>query len=156
MFGIPQFFKKMFSTSSEKELTKSLVDAKLGKLECTYKLSDTFFSWDGELTQTKGKEPICISIDGDLNGPFSDALHKVYQIIDSVLQINFDIQKALDTRFPEKKINLSRDFYLEDISIFKDEETGVLDYELEYFSDKSDFMISVEFVNDTINGIDFY
>lgn len=156
MFGIARIIKAWFSKPTEEKLGKTIFDSKLGKLVCNYKPSDDYFSWETELKQPNAKEPISIWIDGDLNGPYSNALQKAYEIVDSISDITYKVQQEIDNRFPEKKVNLSDDYNLEDISVFVDEETKSIDFELEYYTEDSKIMISVEFIADTIESIDFY
>ena len=142
---------------SKKPLEKTIIDSKLGKLVCQYKPNDAYFTWDSEykINNNKG-EPVAICIDGDLNGPFSNALQKTYQIIDSLSELSYKVQKQIDVDFPERKINLTRDYSFKDIYVLINEETSKVDFELEYYSDDAEIMISVEFINDKIDVIEFY
>jgi hypothetical protein len=148
------FFGSLFS---KKSLEKTLIDSKLGKLICIYKKEDIYFTWDTEYKlNNNNSEPISISIDGDTNGPFSSTLQKTYQIMDSISELQSKIQTKIDLQFPEKNIDLKRDFNLEDLYIYLEEETNSVEYEFEYYSNDSEIMISVEFVNDDIEAIEFY
>ena len=153
-----QVLKLLFgSLFSKKSLEKTLVDSKLGKLLCTYKKEDIYFSWDTEYKfNNNNREPISISIDGDTNGPFSNTLQKTYQIMDSIAELQSKIQTKIDLQFPEKNIDLKRDFNLEDLYIYLEEESNSVEYEFEYYSNDSEIMISIEFVNDEIEAIEFY
>ncbi len=151
-----QFLKSLFVGEPTKQV-KIIMDSKLGKLTCDYKSTDKFFSWDGKLkSNTKGVKSIALSIDGDLNGPYLPALQKAYQIVDTIPDLSYSVQKEIDLKFPEKQINLSRDFRLDDITIFWDAETNEVDFELEYYTEDNDIMVSVEFAKGTIEAIDFY
>lgn len=145
------------SLFSKKSLEKTLIDSKLGKLICTYKKEDIYFTWDTEyMFNNNNSEPISISIDGDNNGPFSNTLQKTYQIIDSISELQSKIQTKIDLQFPEKKIDLKRDFNLEDIYVYMEEESNSVEYEFEFYTNDSEIMISVEFINDEIEVIEFY
>ncbi|WP_298304298.1 hypothetical protein [Flavobacterium sp.] len=138
-------------------MEKTLVDSKLGKLICTYEKEDVYFTWDTEYKfNNNNREPISISIDGDINGPFSKTLQKTYQIMDSIFELQSKIQTKIDSQFPEKNIDLKRDFNLEDLYIYLVEETNSVEYEFEYYSNDSEIMISVEFVKDEIEAVEFY
>jgi hypothetical protein len=118
---------------------------------------DVYFTWDNEYKFNNNNcEPISISIDGDTNGPFSNTLQKTYQIMDTISELQSKIQTKIDLQFPEKNIDLKRDFNLEDLYIYLEEETNSLEYEFEYYSNDSEIMISVEFVNDEIEAVEFY
>lgn len=133
------------------------MDSKLGKLVCQYKLNDAYFTWDTQYKMNNNKgEPVSICIDGDLNGPFSNALQKTYEIIDSLAELAHEIQKQIDVEFPEKKINLNREYSFKDIYVYINEESDKVDFELEYYSYDNEIMISVEFINDKIAVIEFY
>ncbi len=142
---------------SKKPLEKTIMDSKLGKLVCQYKPNDAYFTWDTEykIQNNKG-ETLSICIDGDLNGPFSNTLPKTYQIIDSLTDLSYEVQKQIDVEFPEKKIKLSSNFYFKDVYVYINEETNMIDFELEYYSEDAEIMISVEFENDKIAVIEFY
>jgi hypothetical protein len=113
------------SLFSKKSLEKTLVDSKLGKLICIYKKEDIYFTWDNEYKFNNNNcEPISISIDGDTNGPFSNTLQKTYQIMDTISELQSKIQTKIDLQFPEKNIDLKRDFNLEDLYIYLEEETN--------------------------------
>ena len=145
------------SLFSKKPLEKTLVDSKWGKLICTYKQEDIYFTWDTEYKfHNNNGEPISINIDGDNIGPFSSTLQKTYQIMDSIAELQSKIQTKIDLQFPEKKIDLKRDFNLEDIYIYLEEETNSVEYEFEFHSNDSEIMISVEFINDEIEAVEFY
>ncbi|WP_291129697.1 hypothetical protein [Flavobacterium sp. UBA7682] len=151
-----QFLKSLFAGEPLKQV-KIIMDSKLGKLTCDYKSSDEYFSWDGKVkSKTKGVKSIALSIDGDLNGPYPVALQKAYQIVDTIPDLNYKVQQEIDLKFPEKQINLSRDFRLDDISIYFDEETNDADFDFEYYTEDNSIMVSVEFVNGAIETIDFY
>ena len=147
--------KLIFGGLSKKKSTKSIIDSKLGKLTTEYSEKDNYYSWDFELKIKKGKK-VAFSLDGNLNGPFNDVLQKAYQMVDFVEDLFSEVQMELDTKFAEKKINLANDYTLEDVFIYKDEETGSVDFELEFYTEGSEIMISVEFVNDKIKMIEFY
>lgn len=151
-----RFVKLFQSLLTKKSSNKTIMDSRLGKLVCEYKPNDDYFTWDAELEQGKGKEPISISIDGNLNGPYSEVLQKAHEIVNRIPDLTYKVQKEIDNRFPDKNVNLSKEYNLEDIFVYRDEETKTIDYELEYCTDDSEIMISVEFVNDQVNGIDFY
>lgn len=151
-----KIIKLLQSLLSRKSSRKIIMDSRLGKLVCEYKSNEKYFTWDAELEHGRGKEPISISIDGDLNGPYSNALHKAHEVVNMIPDLTYKIQKEIDSRFPEKKVDLSKDYNLEDIFVYVDEETKTVDFELEYCTEDAEVMISVEFVNDQINGIDFY
>ena len=147
--------KSIFGGFSKKKSTKFIIDSKLGKLTNEYSEKDNYYSWDFELKRKKG-EKIAFSLDGNLNAPFNDVLQKAYIIVDTVDNLFEKVQAELNIKFAEKKINLTNDFALEDIFIYKDEETGSVDFDLEFYSEGSEIMISVEFVNDKIEIIEFY
>lgn len=147
--------KSIFGGFSKKKSTKSIIDSKLGKLTNEYSEKDNYYSWDFELKRKKG-EKIAFSLDGNLNAPFNDVLQKAYIIVDTVDNLFEKVKAELNIKFAEKKINLANDFALEDIFIYKDEETGSVDFDLEFYSEGSEIMISVEFVNDKIEIIEFY
>ena len=142
---------------SKKPLEKTILDSKIGKLVCVYKPNDTYFTWDTEykIRNNKG-EPISICIDGDLNGPFFNVIQKTYEIIDSLSDLSYEVQKQIDVEFPERKINLTRDYSFKDIYVLINEETNKVDFELEYYTEDAEIMISVEFINDKIEVIEFY
>lgn len=142
---------------SKKPLVKTIMDSKLGKLVCQYKPDNVYFTWDTEYKiKINNEEPISICIDGDLNGPFSNVLQKTYQIIDSLSELSYEVQNQIDVEFSERKINLTRDYSFKDIFVHINEETNKVDFELEYYSNDAEIMISVEFINDKIDVIEFY
>ncbi len=142
---------------SKKPLEKTIMDSKLGKLVCQYKPDNVYFTWDTEYKiKNNNEEPISICIDGDLNGPFSNVLQKTYQIIDSLSELSYEVQNQIDVEFSERKINLTRDYSFKDIFVHINEETNKVDFELEYYSNDAEIMISVEFINDKIDVIEFY
>lgn len=151
-----QFLKSIFAREPERQV-KVIMDAKLGKLKCEYKSSDKYFYWDGKLKSgIKGVKSTKFSIDGDLNGPYSAVLQQTYQIVDTIPNLTDSIQKEIDSKFPEKQINLLRDFHLDDVSVNFDEETKEVDFELEYYTEDNSIMVSVEFVKGKIEAIEFY
>lgn len=152
-----RFLKKLFGLEFSKTLKKTIIDSKLGKLVCEYESTDEFYTWNTEFQQQdKTDKVISISIDGDLNGPFFNVLQKTYQILESLSDLSNKVQTEIDLKFSDKKINIYEDFNLEDISVYKDEESNSLNYDLEYYSGDCEIMISVEFINDKIDIIEFY
>ncbi len=151
------FLKELFGIGSYKGLQKTIMDSKLGKLVCEYKANDTYFTWDTEykLSNNKG-EPVSITIDGDLNGPFSSTLQKTYQIIDTITELSHDVQKQIDVQFPEKEISLTKNYSLSDVFVYINEETNKVDFEFEFITGDAEIMISVEYVNNEIDVIEFY
>ncbi|MGC4039758.1 MAG: hypothetical protein QM710_02905 [Flavobacterium sp.] len=149
--------KLLFGSLFSKKQTKTLIDSKLGKLTNEYEPKDQFFFWNGEINpKGKNKEKTQFTIDGDINSPYPASLQKAYEVLDRLEMLTYDVQKALDSKFPEKGINLSRDFNFQQISFFADEETGCTDFDFEYFTEDASIMVSVEFVNNKIDLIEFY
>lgn len=150
------FLKSLFGNLLVKTEEKVIMDSKLGKLTNTYTSKDQFFFWCGEIKLRNYKEKTEFTIDGNMNAPFDVPLQKAYYVIDRIADLEYDIQKQLDSKFADKKINLSRDFSLQDISFYYDEETKENDYDFEYYNEDSSIMISVNFIEDKIDEIDFY
>lgn len=147
-----KFLKSLFE-KKPKELSKTIYDSKFGKLTTDYFESDEYFYWAFEV-KNKTENATSVTIDGTLDGPFSEVLSKAYLIMDSLELITQSVQKELNLKFQEKNIDLGK-YYIDDIYFFKDEESNSICYDLEYFSDVEE-MISVEFQNDKIILIEFY
>ena len=151
-----QLLKLIFGKKDKNKLSKTVTDSKFGTLINEYEDGDDSFTWFTELNQSKeDSEPISVYVDGDLNKPYSETLNKAYQLADRIPDLAYEIQKELDWKYSEKKINLSRNFRLDDIYVYFDEDQKLC-FELEYFTQNNDIMISVEFVEDKIEAIDFY
>lgn len=146
-----KFIKSLFE--KKLELSKTIYDSKFGKLTTDYVESDEYFNWDFEV-KNKTENATSVTIDGTLEGPFSEVLSKAYLIMDTLELITQSVQKELNLKFQEKNIDLGK-YYIDDIYFFKDEESNSICYDIEYFSDVEE-MISVEFQNDKIILIEFY
>ena len=147
-----KFLKSLFE-KKPKELSKTIYDSKFGKLTTDYVESDEYFYWAFEV-KNKTENATSVTIDGTLDGPFSEVLSKAYLIMDTLELITQSVQKELNLKFQEKNIDLGK-YYIDDIYFFKDEVSNSICYDIEYFSDVEE-MISVEFQNDKIILIEFY
>jgi hypothetical protein len=152
-----QLLKSIFGQNDKRKFKKKISDAKFGTLVNEYEEGDKTFTWMAEVNNNReDKEPISVTIDGDFNKPYPETLNKAYQLVESIPDLAYQVQKELDWKFSEKKINLSRDFRLDDIYVYLDDDDKTVCFELEYFTENNDVLISVEFINDEIKAIDFY
>jgi hypothetical protein len=133
--------------------TKTIVDSRFGKLTCEFKPDDPFYFWDGTLTTLNSdKSETVISIDGDLNGPYDKSLDLLLWITQHVSGINAEVQQKAIAQFPDKSIDLTADFTIDDISIYKDKDG---DFEIEYNSDENG-MLSVNFKDGKVLKMELY
>ena len=149
---IVSFFSGIGSNNNE---FKTCVDSRLGKLTCEFdRKKDEFFFWNAEInTINKDKSPTDITIDGDMTSPYSTALEIAHKVIDSISNITYDVQQELNAKFSEENIDLSKGYTLDDITVYMDNE---VEYELEYFSDGKEVMVSVSFKDNKITELDLY
>lgn len=152
-----RILKLLFGSVFEKSSTKTIIDSRLGKLTCDYTQKDQYFSWRTELTNiNQSKAPTAIYIDGDLNGPYAQALDMAKKIIDKTAEITTIVQKELDLKFPDKQLNLSKGYILDDLSFFYDpEDPEATDFEVEYFSETTE-MVSAGFRDNIVVELDLY
>ena len=147
--------KILFSGLFTKKIKKTFIDARLGKMICEIDVKgEKFFFWNAEINSINKTEPTTISVEGDVNGPNLDLLQKAYKVIEEIEDFKFIIQKELDYKFTDQKLNLLKDYYADDISLYL--EDG-LDFEVEFYSDEADKpMISVAFNEKNIVELDLY
>jgi len=147
--------KILFSSLFSKTEKRTYIDARLGKMMCEVDAKgEQFFLWNAEIKSINKTEPTTISVEGDINGPNPELLQKAYTVIGEIEDFKFIVQKELDYKFAEKRINLSKEYYIDDISLYLEDE---LDFEIEFYSDEQDQpMISVAFNNKNIAELDFY
>jgi len=150
-----EIIKILFSSLFSKTIKKTYTDARLGTMTCTIDLKgEEFFFWNAELKSINKTEPTTVSVEGDINGPNLSLLQKTYNVIAEIEDFKFILQKELDYKFTDKRINLSRDYYIDDISLYLEDD---LDFEIEFYSDDNDKpMVSVGFNNRNITELDFY
>ncbi|CAM3596198.1 hypothetical protein FSS13T_16730 [Flavobacterium saliperosum S13] len=148
------FLKSLFGNKTNDNETKVFYDSKLGKLTCEFdRKKDEFFFWNAILTNINNdKSETTITIEGDVNCPNSGLLDSAYKIIDNLNSITADVQNGLNSKYPEKSIDLSKGYVLDDISFYTDDE---VEYEMEFTSDDQE-MVSVSFKNNLITELDLY
>ena len=88
-----------------------------------------------------------------MTSPYSTALEIAHKVIDSISNITYDVQQELNAKFSEENIDLSKGYTLDDITVYMDNE---VEYELEYFSDGKEVMVSVSFIDNKITELDLY
>lgn len=147
--------KILFSSLFTKTIKKTFTDARLGKMVCEIDAKgEKFFFWNAEINSINKENPTTVSVEGDINGPNLNLLQKTYNVISEIEDFKFIVQKELDYKFTDKRINLSRDYYIDDISLYLEDD---LEFEVEFYSDDDDKpMISVGFNNKNIAELDFY
>lgn len=147
--------KVLFSGLFKKTIKKIHFDARLGKMVCEINAKDEkFFFWNAEINSINKKDPTTVSVEGDINGPNLNLLQKTYNVILEIEDFKGIVQKELDYKFAEKKINLLKDYYVEDISLYLEDD---VDFEVEFSSDEVDTpMISVGFKDKNIVELDLY
>lgn len=148
------FIKSLFGGKTNQNETKVFYDSRLGKLTCEFdRKSEEFFFWNAILTNINNdKSETTITIEGDVNSPNSGLLDSAYKIIDNLSSITADVQNGLNGKYPEKSIDLSKGYVLDDISFYADDE---VEYEMEFTSDDQE-MVSVSFKNNSITELDLY
>lgn len=149
--------KAIFGGMTSKKLTKTIVDSKLGKLTNEYTGKDEYFSWYTELVGINGdRSETAIYIDGDLNSPYSQALELARTMIDQTARLTHEVQIALDKKFPQKGLDLSKGYSLTDMSFFYDpEDADATDFEMEFSSDSTE-MVSAGFKDNQLVELDLY
>lgn len=147
--------KILFSSLFKKTIRKTFIDARLGKMVCEIDAKgEKFFFWNAEIKSINKDNPTTVSVEGDINAPNLNLLQKTYNVISEIEDFKFIVQKELDYKYADQKINLSKDYYVDDISLYL--EDG-LDFEVEFYSDEDDKpMISVGFNDKNIVELDLY
>ena len=145
----------MVSKSNRKEV----IDNTLGKIFLEYKDSfEEFYFWQVELNSiNKDKTETSITLDGDFSKPSSKCVDKLKVFLNDINTFLDKIQQELNAKHSEKNIDIKL-YNLEDISVYQNDNSDIeeSDLELEFYSESSKELISVEFSNNKIILLEFY
>lgn len=124
---------------------------KFGTMTCEFGKEDKFFYWHIYTDRyNKSNYSASLWIEGTQIKPDQILLEKAYNLIAAIKVYTPLTQKELDSKFASKKIDLSKDYKVDDIEFCLD---GML--EIEYLSDEED-MVSVIFNDEIIEKIEIY
>ena len=154
------FFSKLFKNKTVfKSNRKEVVDNTLGKIFLEYKDEfEEFYFWEVELNSiNKDKTETSITLDGDFSNPSSKCIDRLKLFLNDINSFMTKIQQELNDKHPEKNIDIKR-YNLEDISVYHNENSDIeeSDLELEFYSESSKDIISVEFSKNKLILLEFY
>lgn len=155
-----KFITKLFQNKTVSKLNrKEVIDTTLGKIFLEYKDAfEDFYFWEVELYSiNKDKTKTSITIDGDFNTPSFICVDKLKLFLKDINSFLDLIQHELNTKHKEKNIFI-KNFNLEDISVYTNENSTIeeSDLELEFYSESSKDMLSVEFSKNKLHLLEFY